>query len=104
MASLAQDDVKSKGAENDSNDSNGVNEIGNSTFDNDAGVMWSIGYNGYGSHGNGTTKHVEQLMFHQWAKDLDIVKVVHGMNCLVLFIGSRINYGEIGSYSWFCYR
>ena len=104
MASLAQDDVKSKEAENDSNDSNGVNEIGNSIIDNEAGVMWSIGFNGQGQHGNGTENKVEQLTLHQWAKDLEIVKVVSGMNCLVLFIGSGINYGEIGSYPWFCYQ
>ena len=91
MASLAQDDVKSKEAENDSNDSNGVNEIGNSIMDNEAGVMWSIGDNYCGQHGDGTKNKVEQLTLQQWAKDLDIIKVVHGMKAVLLDIGSQIH-------------
>ena len=87
MASLAQDDVKSKDA-NESNSNDGFNRIGKPITNNEPGLMWSIGYNGYGQHGNGTKNNVEQLAVHRWAKDMDIVKVVHGMTAVVLYIGS----------------
>ena len=54
------------------------------------GIMWSIGYNAYGQHGNGTTNNVNKLTVHQWAKDLDIVKVVsNGMNSFILLSQSE---------------
>ena len=86
MAALAPHETKSTEDANDSNNENGVNEIGKSIIDSEPGVMWSIGYNGYGEHGNGTKNHVNQLTLHQWAKNLDIVKVVSGMNSVTMYI------------------
>ena len=89
---LAQDDDEKKPMYDPRNSTHPRNEIGklliDKSLDNEPSVMWSIGYNGYGQHGDGTKNHVEQLTLHQWAKDLDIVKVVHGMNLLFLYIGS----------------
>lgn len=86
MAALPQHEMKSTEDANDSNNKNGVNEIGKSIIDSEPGVMWSIGHNGFGQHGNGTKNHVHQLTLHQWAKNLDIVKVVSGMNSVFMYI------------------
>ena len=53
------------------------------------GVMWSIGYNYYKQQGNGNEYpdqgDVYKLTVHQWAKDIDIIKVVsNGMNSFLL--------------------
>ena len=81
MASLAHDDVK--------HEDYGSNEVGDSVIDNVPGVMWSIGKNSYGQQGDGTTNDVKQLTLHQWAKDIDIVKVVsNGMISMTVCIDS----------------
>ena len=80
-----QDDFKSA-AEADNSDAidprvmkllyDGSNKIGDQTIDNKPGVLWSIGANENYQHGDGTTNRVEQLRIHNWAKDIDFVKVV----------------------------
>lgn len=58
------------------------------------GVMWSIGWNGWGQQGNGSTKNVNKLTVHQWAKDIDIIKVVsNGMDSFIL----HFQFGDVFS-------
>ena len=82
----AEDDCKQGGQEADDSDSidskiiallrGESNKIGDQIMNSSPGALWSIGNNAYGQHGNGTQDVVEQLAIHQWAENIDFVKVV----------------------------
>lgn len=89
MASLSQDEIKTIDDGDGLINEDSSNEVGNQIIDNISGTMWSIGNNECGQHGNETMANVEQLTLHQWAKDLDIIKVVsNGMNLFTLHFQS----------------